>query len=469
MYKHTTNPSGGDYFENNMNYAFANVSQRDDYWRVDVTVYYDLTYSQHLEMEAAVKELLDTLDVYEASDYEKVRAIFDWICLNVQYDYTLNNYSAYDALINKSVVCQGYSTLFYRLCMELGIDARYCGGITINSWGFIESHGWNIVRVENQYYYVDPTWGAGLVEGKPDYYYFLKGIKGMNDHVIVPSRWESEIGDYCVVAEKDYHIPEMDQYFASGKCNENIDFKISKNGILTFSGTGLLDVSMENWQWPNGWGQGWIKEVVFEEGITGVTDGVLYSMPVAKISFPSTFEYLGNECFVNYNGTTIEIPQTLTHIGYGSLNARFLQEYIVDPNNPVYTSYNNCLFSKDMKTMYAYAGIIDENSNDITEFVIPNGVVTIGKYAFRNYSREINVVLPDSVKYIEEGAFYCLTKGVVNLTDNIVRIEDYGFYGNNQMKTIYIGRSVNYIGEGAFTGVVQGILMFMKKIQNTLV
>ena len=116
-----------------------------------------------------VKDWVDT----DMTDYQIVRAIYDYITENVAYDTEgLNAYNAavssdtlkqehcliftaYNALKEGKAVCQGYANLFYRLALEMGIDARIIASTDA------ENHAWNIVKLDGKYYNVDATWDAG--------------------------------------------------------------------------------------------------------------------------------------------------------------------------------------------------------------------------------------------------------------------------------------------------------------------
>jgi len=111
----------------------------------------------------------------------KIKKIYDYVISHVTYDYAnLNNsedqlkYTAYGALINGTAVCQGYANLFYRLCLEAGIDCRIISGT-----GGGLPHVWNIVRVGDAYYNVDATWDATL----NSHCFFLKSDQGFLRHV----------------------------------------------------------------------------------------------------------------------------------------------------------------------------------------------------------------------------------------------------------------------------------------------
>lgn len=140
---------------------------------------YSFTYYTTAEQEAAVDTAVDALladmNLTGKSDYEKVKTIYDWLCGNVTYDYTGTSsikYTAYAALINKHAVCQGYSNLFYRLTLELGIDGRLIAGNNT-------SHSWNIVKIGDVYYNLDATWDAGYVG---HYAYFLRNMNNFVEH-----------------------------------------------------------------------------------------------------------------------------------------------------------------------------------------------------------------------------------------------------------------------------------------------
>lgn len=177
--KHTGDPKEGDYLRWQWNTVRGGIS----YQRLGNVYTYTFTYTpgyfttaaQEALVDAAVEELLAELNVDEASDYAKTRAVYDWITANVDYvnDGDVFCHSAYAALIDKQAVCQGYATLLYRLLLELDVDNRI-----ITS----QTHGWNIVQQGVLYYNCDATWD----EGRANYRYFLGGkdaFANVSDHI----------------------------------------------------------------------------------------------------------------------------------------------------------------------------------------------------------------------------------------------------------------------------------------------
>ena len=144
------------------------------------TMYYLSDASQEAQMDQAVSSLISSLNLSGKNEYQKAKAIYDYMCSNITYDYkNLNDpnytlkFSAYAALINKTSVCQGYATLFYRLALEAGLDARVIAGVAGGG-----NHAWNIVKINGSYYNLDSTWDAG----RDPYDYFLKNMDDFSDH-----------------------------------------------------------------------------------------------------------------------------------------------------------------------------------------------------------------------------------------------------------------------------------------------
>ena len=145
------------------------------YLSITYTVTYYTTAQQEAELGAKIDTVLSGFGFDDASsDYEKICAVYDYICANVSYDYTTPGtfkHTAYAAMMNGRAVCQGYATLLYRMLMQLGISCRLIPG---------NNHAWNIVELNGLYYNVDSTWDAGSA---PEYYrYFLRSDETFYNH-----------------------------------------------------------------------------------------------------------------------------------------------------------------------------------------------------------------------------------------------------------------------------------------------
>ena len=152
------------------------------------SVAYKTTAAQEQALMARADEVLASLALEGATDYEKIRAIYDYICDNVAYDYGhledpsyRLQFTAYAALMDGTSVCQGYASLFYLLAGKAGLDVRIVAGV-----GDGEAHSWNIVKLGDVWYNLDATWEAVLrASGSgagSNYAYFLKSDADFADH-----------------------------------------------------------------------------------------------------------------------------------------------------------------------------------------------------------------------------------------------------------------------------------------------
>lgn len=115
----------------------------------------------------------------------------------------------------------------------------------------------------------------------------------------------------------------------------------------------------------------------------------------------------------------------------------------VDGKNKFYDSRNNC------------NAIIRTSDNLLISgcqnTTIPNGVKTIGKYAFYGCKELTSIVIPNSVTKIEKGAFRnCESLSEIILSDGLKEIGQYAFYNCQALNSINIPESVETIAYGAF-------------------
>ena len=187
---HTGNPDEGDYLRWHWEYVSANIYYYDNYdGTYDVQFVFSATYyttaAQEAEMNTAVNNLLNSLNLSGKTNYQRIKAVYDWVCSNVTYDHYssgMYKHTAHAALISRTAVCQGYASLIYRLALEMGIDCRVVAGTNLSG----DAHGWNIIKLGNYYYNLDATWDSDYMTYYGYYKYFLQNPAGFSDHL----RWE---------------------------------------------------------------------------------------------------------------------------------------------------------------------------------------------------------------------------------------------------------------------------------------
>lgn len=166
-----------DYMKGNIKKYSLRLSSNGKVSTFTFTVSYRETKSQTAKVNTKIAAVLKSLDIADASDYTKVKKIHNYIVNKTTYDSGYTKYTAYQALIKKSAVCQGYALLFYKMATEAGINCR----VVTSS-----SHAWNIVQMGNKWYHLDTTWDDP-VSKKPvlRYDYFLVGSSSMTkDHAL---------------------------------------------------------------------------------------------------------------------------------------------------------------------------------------------------------------------------------------------------------------------------------------------
>lgn len=128
---------------------------------------YNLKYYSTKEQENILDTNIQTwinsnIDIENDTDLEKIKKIYKYITTNVDYDYTYQKYSAYNAFVEGQAVCNGYSMLLYKMSKMAGIDdVRIVTGEAFNGEK-TERHAWNLIKIEDKYYYLDATWDATL-------------------------------------------------------------------------------------------------------------------------------------------------------------------------------------------------------------------------------------------------------------------------------------------------------------------
>ena len=158
-------------YEASMSGGKAEIDFKFTYWE---------SLSETKEVQKRVSQALRKILTPGMNDYQKVKAIHDWIVTNLSYDTSLAAHSAYDGLVNGETVCQGYALLTYEMMKQAGIPVRIVEG---SSRGI--AHTWNLVQLGGKWYHLDSTWNDPVpnVAGRVSYdYYNLTDAQMRADH-----------------------------------------------------------------------------------------------------------------------------------------------------------------------------------------------------------------------------------------------------------------------------------------------
>jgi len=402
--------------------------------QITYTFTYYTTAAQEVQMDTAVAGLLSELALDGASEYEQVKGIYDYICSNVSYDYDnlyddayMLKYSGYAALVNKTAVCQGYAVLFYRLALELGLDARVITGVQTSTGG---NHSWNIVRIGDCYYNLDSTWDAG----RSEYSYFLLSNESFVDHTRKDMYKTDSFNQVYPMSDADYD-PSV-----SGQCGENAYWSFDEaTGTLTISGEGAMnDYQVQD---PAPWFDYYesIVRVVIESGITAIGSCAFNSYPVLQtIEIPDTVQTIGRGVFTLCTSLTdIELPEGIT--------------IIKDCTFADCTSLTSITLPSTLETIEMLAF---SNCTALTSVTIPDSVTEIGRAAFNNCSSLTSVQFGTGLTVISENMFNsCTALTAVEIPANVTEISYEAFAFCTGLTEITFLGDAPSIYDGAFYDV----------------
>ena len=168
---------------------------------------------------------------------------------------------------------------------------------------------------------------------------------------------------------------------------------------------------------------------------------------IVSVVFPNTIEKIGGRVF-RYCSSLIafNIPASVVYIGDDLIGGCYsLTSIDVDENNSLYSSFEGVVFNKN-KTE-----ILICPAGRTGNYIIPNGVEKIGKWAFCTCENLTNIVIPNTVTTIEYYAFYMCTK-IVSFTipSSVTNIEECVFSHCYALESITIPSSVVSIGNQVF-------------------
>lgn len=155
-------------------YTVSSYRWSMSYTKKEATIRVQVSYWENAKqteyVTARVKEIAKSIFKPGMNAHEKVKAVHDWVLLNVAYDRSLVQHSAYAALTKGVTVCQGYALLTYRLLNEGGIQNRIVEG-TVSTG----PHAWNLVNLDGKWYHLDTTFDDPVpdVKGRTTYGYYL--------------------------------------------------------------------------------------------------------------------------------------------------------------------------------------------------------------------------------------------------------------------------------------------------------
>ena len=185
------------------------------------------------------------------------------------------------------------------------------------------------------------------------------------------------------------------------------------------------------------------------QGIASIGDSAFFACSsLTSVSVPDSVTSIGDEAFALCSSlTSVSIPDSVTSIG--DLAFRFcdsltsvsipdsveqigtnpfadcsaLKTISVSPEHLYFATIDGVLFRKADKALISYPAGIKSST-----YTIPQGIASIGDYAFDSCTSLTSVSIPDSVTSIGDCAFgSCTSLTSVSIPDSVTSIGDYAF------------------------------------------
>ncbi len=135
------------------------------------------------EVDVFYQEMRDIAQkLKKDSDFESVKAAYDYIINRVDYDYDYNNYLDYEGFRDGVMVCSGYSMALFHLLVDMNIPVRIVNGYCTEEEKSVTAHAWNVVKIDGKWYNIDATWDDPGEEKDIQYQYFLKSDADFGNH-----------------------------------------------------------------------------------------------------------------------------------------------------------------------------------------------------------------------------------------------------------------------------------------------
>ena len=189
-----------------------------------------------------------------------------------------------------------------------------------------------------------------------------------------------------------------------------------------------------------------IESYIIPDSVTSIGDGAFWCCSsLSSLFIPNSVTSIGDGAFEGCSSlSSLVIPDCVVNIKGNPfcywkgklecLSASFIYE-------------DNVLFNMDKSKLISY------RNQEAKSFIIPNGVMSIEKYAFSGCSSLISISVPKSVTSIGDGAFDgCSSLSSIAISDSITSISAWTFDGCKSLRSLIIPDSVTSIGNEAFRG-----------------
>lgn len=156
-------------------YTFTKYTVDGKIEKITFSGTYTMTAQQKVEnqlkIDAYVQQCLEGISD-TTDEYEIVKYIYEYLAQHTEYDMQAeDNQNICSVFLNGRSVCQGYAKAMQYLLDQTDVFSTLVTGTVKNGTG----HAWNLVEIENEYYYTDVTWGDAYYIFEENEYNYEEG------------------------------------------------------------------------------------------------------------------------------------------------------------------------------------------------------------------------------------------------------------------------------------------------------
>ena len=196
------------------------------------------------------------------------------------------------------------------------------------------------------------------------------------------------------------------------------------------------------------YGCGRLQSVTFPHTLKTIgKEAFAWCRMLETIRFQEGIEQIGEEAFEDCNKLKeIHWPASLISVGKNAFDYYNLEQFTIDPANPVYYIKDGMLCTRDHKLLCCLNSV----KGDVT---VPDGIERIEEGAFLGCDDITSITLPSTIRVLGENAIYkCDKLKKINLSDNLESIEEHGLSYCPMLESIHVPAGVKRIAEKAFVG-----------------
>lgn len=238
--------------------------------------------------------------------------------------------------------------------------------------------------------------------------------------------------------EKEVHIPEKSRNRIVKRIGEGaFDGKKEMERLfMTDSILGIGEGAFKNCR--N------LKEVSLSDRISILPENVFFGCRnLSIINIPDDLTQIPGLLFNQSCLVKIRIGKSVQEIKNRAFNSSCLKEVVVDEENPYFVSDGKGIYTKNKKRLIS---LLVKS----LKYSLPDGVERIGKHAFENSTEIKEITLPQSLKIIEDYAFFSTEISKIELPRPLKKIGKQAFKFCRNLKEIVFPENLRVIGEEGF-------------------